>query len=476
MISDISEHSSTPRHVAEGLRDLRDLLGADGLREDPETLARFGVDRSPGHLPAPRAVALPRDTDQVLAIVRIAREHRLPLVPSGGRTGLCGGAVAAQHEVVVSMQRMDRVLGFDPVDRAVTVQAGVITAELQAFAARQGLFYPVDFASAGSSQIGGNIATNAGGIRVIRHGMSRQQVLGLVVVDGRGERLDLNRGLLKNNTGPDLQQLFIGSEGVLGIITEATLRLQPAPQAAAVLLFAIPDLQALLALLERFSNTFRINAFEFFSDKALEYVTSRFDRAAPLRRAPFYALVEVERGDSATEERLLAAFEASAAAGTVLDGVVAHNETQARALWQLRESISETLAPFTPWKNDISVRISRLPAFVAAADELLSRDYPALESVWYGHIGDGNLHINILRPSQMDLAAFKSHCEPLARGFGALLQEFGGSVSAEHGIGLLKRDQLRFSRSEAEISALRGLKSLFDPLGILNPGKLLPPD
>ncbi|MFM7273988.1 MAG: FAD-binding oxidoreductase, partial [Gammaproteobacteria bacterium] len=168
--------------------------------------------------------------------------------------------------------------------------------------------------------------------------------------------------------------------------------------------------------------------------------------------------------------------EASAAAGTVTDAVIAHSEAQARALWQLRESISETLAPFTPWKNDVSVRVSRLPAFVVAAEGLLSRDYPSFETVWYGHIGDGNLHINILRPEGMDLAAFKTQCEPLARGFAALLQDFGGSVSAEHGIGLLKREQLRFSRSEAEISALRGLKSLFDPLGILNPGKLLPPD
>ncbi|MFM7275075.1 MAG: FAD-binding oxidoreductase, partial [Gammaproteobacteria bacterium] len=243
----------------------------------------------------------------MLAIVRIAREHRLPLVPSGGRTGLCGGAVATRGEVLVSMERMDRVLEFDPIDRSVTVQAGMLTAALQAFATGQGLFYPVDFASAGSSQIGGNIATNAGGIRVIRHGMSRQQVLGLVVVDGRGERLDLNRGLLKNNTGPDLQQLFIGSEGVLGIITEVTLRLQPAPRSASVLLFAVPDLPAVLTLLERFSNTFEINAFEFFSDKALAYVSRRLDRSAPLRRAPFYALVEVERGDSTSEAHLLAA-------------------------------------------------------------------------------------------------------------------------------------------------------------------------
>lgn len=410
----------------------------------------------------------------MVALVRIARAHRFPVVPSGGRTGLCGGAIAARGELVIAMDRMDRVLAFDPIDRAVTVQAGMVTAALQAFAAEQGLFYPVDFASSGSSQIGGNIATNAGGVRVIRHGMSRAQVSGLVVVDGRGERMDLNRGLLKNNTGPDLQQLFIGSEGVLGLITEVTLRLQPAPPPVTVLLFAVRDLNAVLMLLESFSKSLDINAFEFFSDKALEHVLRRSGATSPLGRAPYYALVELVRDDPSVDDRALSLFASQAATGAVRDATVAGNARQARALWRLRESISETLAPLKPWKNDISVRVSRLPAFVEAIEALLARDHPELEAIWYGHIGDGNLHINILPPDGMDREQFGGRCERLSRSLGALIRAFEGSVSAEHGIGLLKRDQLGFSRSPAEIAALRGLKAVFDPDGIMNPGKLLP--
>lgn len=410
----------------------------------------------------------------MVALVRIARAHRFPVVPSGGRTGLCGGAIAARGELVIAMDRMDRVLAFDPIDRAVTVQAGMVTAALQAFAAEQGLFYPVDFASSGSSQIGGNIATNAGGVRVIRHGMSRAQVSGLVVVDGRGERMDLNRGLLKNNTGPDLQQLFIGSEGVLGLITEVTLRLQPAPPPVTVLLFAVRDLNAVLILLDSFSKSFVINAFEFFSDKALEHVLRRSGATSPLGRAPYYALVELVRDDPSVDDRALSLYASEAATGAVRDATVAGNARQARALWRLRESISETLAPLKPWKNDISVRVSRLPAFVEAIEALLARDYPELEAIWYGHIGDGNLHINILPPDGMDREQFGGRCERLSRSLGALIRAFEGSVSAEHGIGLLKRDQLGFSRSPAEIAALRGLKAVFDPDGIMNPGKLLP--
>lgn len=462
--------------VAAALQEIGDVLGEDVLLQDADSLAHYGVDRTSGWQPAPCAVVRPRSTAEVQTIVTIARRHHLPIVPSGGRTGLCGGAVAHSGELVLSLERMSRLLAMDAGERSMTVEAGMITANLQALASAQGWFYPVDFASSGSSQIGGNIATNAGGIRVIRYGMTRSQITGLVVVDGRGEILELNRGLMKNNTGPDFRHLFIGSEGVLGVITEATVQLLPAPAPSRVMLFSLPAFGGILRLLRSFSESIQINAFEFFSHNALEKVLARLGATSPLAAAPFYALVEFEARQDADETRVLAIFEQALAAADVQDAVLAGSETQARALWRLRESISETLSPWKPWKNDISVRVSRMEAFIEKAGAVIDDACGDLELVWYGHIGDGNIHLNILKPEELDPTVFKARCAVAGSAVAGLLQEFGGSVSAEHGIGLLKRDYLRYTRSAAEISALRGLKAVFDPDGIMNPGKLLPPE
>ncbi len=458
----------------EAVKELTSLLGESRLLLDQSSFERFGVDRSPGWTARPCAIALPENTLEVQSIVQIARRHSLGIVPSGGRTGLCGGAVAAAGELVVALDRMNRVMDVDPADRSVTVQAGMITAQLQTLAAEKGWFYPVDFASSGSSQIGGNIATNAGGIRVIRYGMTRAQISGIVAVDGRGEILGLNRGLAKNNTGPDFRHLFVGSEGIFGIITEATVQLLPAPGPSKVMLFALQGFPAILRLLSEFSNSLEINAFEFLSHNALERVTARLAASSPVAPAPFYALVEFEPATEADEERAVSIFEQGLERGEIVDAVLAGSEAQARAIWRLRESISETLSPWKPWKNDISVRVGRLGAFIERASALVAEGDDELELVWYGHIGDGNIHLNILKPDRLSAEEFAERCSPVAKGFAMLLQEFGGSVSAEHGIGLLKRDYLKYSRSEAEISALRAIKGIFDPDGIMNPGKLLP--
>ena len=474
------EIDSVPADAASGMQDspallrLRALLGEHRLLRDADSLARFGADRSPGWVPRPVAVALPETTEEVQEIVRIAREFRLPLVPSGGRTGLCGGAVACSGELVVALDRMNSLLSVDAVDRSVTVQAGMITARLQEIARERDWFYPVDFASSGSSQIGGNIATNAGGIRVIRYGMTRNQISGLVVVDGRGEVLRLNHGLAKNNTGPDFRHLFIGSEGVFGIVTEATVQLLPAPKPPQVMLFGVGGFPAILRLLSEFSNTLKINAFEFFSDNALEKVLARQGTASPVQTAPFYALVEYESAGEHDEARALAIFEEGLERGELVDAVLAASEAQSRAIWRLRESISDTLSAWKPWKNDISVRVGRLDTFIERVSALVAAGDSDLELVWYGHIGDGNIHLNILKPEELSADAFAERCSPLAKGIAALLGEFSGSVSAEHGIGLLKRDYLHYTRSKAEISALRAMKAIFDPDGIMNPGKLLP--
>ncbi len=461
---------------AEVMRALRDVVGAAYVLEDEEARARYGVDRTTLAPPAPCCVVRPGSTAQVQAIVRLAREHGVALVPSGGRTGLSGGAVAARGEVVVALERMNRLVEFNAEERAITVEAGMITARLQEHAAARGLLYAVDFASAGSSHIGGNIATNAGGIKVIRYGMTRDQVLGLKVVDGRGEVLDLNRGLVKNNTGPDLRHLFIGSEGILGIITEATLALRNAPGPQDVMLLAVRDFVSIIDVLRVFTRGSTLGAFEFFGHNGLERVLERLQRKAPLAvAAPFYVLLEFEHEGADATDRAMRLFEQCVEAGWVTDGVLSQSVAQARELWLLRESMSETLARWQPYKNDIGLRVSALPAFIERAQALVAREYRGLEVVWYGHVGDGNLHLNVLKPETMPGAEFAGFCARATREIAALVRDCGGSVSAEHGVGLLKKHILEYTRSRAEIEAMRQIKRVFDPAGIMNPGKVFDP-
>lgn len=463
--------SMKPEAIA---RSLRELLGADHVIDDPETTARYGTDRALLAPPRPACVVLPHSTEEVSAVVDFASRMRIPLVPSGGRTGLSGGALAAHGEVVLSLERMNRLLALDPVEHTITVEAGMVTATVQQHARDAGLFYGVDFASSGSSQIGGNIATNAGGIRVIRYGMTREQVRGLRVVDGRAETMDLNRGLVKNNTGPDLRHLFIGSEGILGVVTEVTLMLHPAPGDAQVLFLAVRDFTSILDVLHAFAGSFRLNAFEFLGHNGLQRVVQALGVRMPTSEsAPFYVLVEFE--DQGNRDIAVATVDRLIASGSVKDGVVADSIAQARALWRLREAMSETLAHWHPYKNDLALRIPQLHGFMQRAQQLIEREYAGFEVVWYGHVGDGNLHLNVLRPPHADEAQFSHFCAVVSTHLAALIAEHGGSVSAEHGVGLLKKHLLGYTRSPAEITALRAIRRIFDPHGIMNPGKVLDP-
>lgn len=452
---------------------LTNIVGAERLLLDASELQHFGVDRTTIWQANPSAVVLPGTVEEVQQLVLLANECNLAIVPSGGRTGLSGGAVAKDGEIVVAMDRLNQVLDFNPIDRCVTLGAGVITAQLQDFAAEQGLFYPVDFASTGSSQIGGNIATNAGGINVIRYGMTREWVMGLKVVNGAGEILNLNRGLVKNNTGYDFRHLFIGSEGTLGLICEATIQLTRPPAASTVLVLGIDNFPAILDVLRVFSAEIDLSAFEFFSQAALDKVTEHQGHAKPFEtRAPFYALLEFETANESVLDVAMALFEACVEEGWVLDGVLSQSLAQARALWKLREDISETLWHWQPYKNDISVRVSRMPDFLREVDELVAARYPDFEVIWYGHIGDGNLHLNILRPETLSNEEFVAKCGTVSGEIGQLLAKYEGSISAEHGVGLLKKEYLHYSRSPLEIKLMRQLKKVFDPNSILNPGKL----
>lgn len=457
------------------LARLAALLPPARLRTDADTLASHGRDWTRLYVPDPLAVAFPETIAEVQALVAIANDTGCALVPSGGRTGLSGGAVAARREVVVSFDRMNRILGFDAVDRTVTAEPGVILETLQDYARERGLQYPVDFAARGSAQLGGTIATNAGGIKVIRWGLTRDWVAGLKVVTGRGDLLDLNRGLVKNNTGYDLRQLFVGSEGTLGLVVEATVRLAAAPRAPAVMVLGVPDLDAIMTAYARLRETLNLTAFECFSAQALGYVSAH-GHARPFETdAPWYVLAEYDAAEERDTEAAMAAFEALAEDGAVLDGVLSQSESQWRALWRLREDITESIAHRLPYKNDVSVRVARVPEFLRAMEALFAREYPDFEVIWFGHVGDGNLHISVLQPPDLPRAGFVAACERVSEHLFATLATLGGSISAEHGVGLVKKPYLHYSRDPAEIAYLRAIRAAFDPNGILNPGKLFDP-
>ena len=455
------------------LQSLADIVGSDWVRTDAEDLHSYGRDWTRQYQPAPLAVVLPKTSDQVQSIVRLANNIGFAIVPSGGRTGLSGGAVAANGEVVVALDRLNAIKAFHAADRQVVCEAGVITAQLQQFAVDQGLFYPVDFASSGSSQLGGNVATNAGGIKVIRYGMTRNWVAGLKVVTGTGELLELNRGLSKNATGYDLRHLFIGSEGTLGIIIELTLCLANPPKNPTVLLLGIQNLAAAMPVLESFQSGLALTAFEFFSDQALTHVVTAKQLPHPLNTvSPFYVLIEFEQQAEEDLERAMRLFEHCLDRGWIEDGTISQSQSQAMSLWRLREDISETIARFTPYKNDVSVRVSAVPGFLAEAEDLLRAQYPDFEIIWFGHIGDGNLHLNILKPPALEAKAFHNRCQDVSALVFELVQRHGGSVSAEHGVGLLKKPFLQYSRTEAEIRLMRAIKQSFDPHNVMNPGKI----
>jgi len=440
---------------------------------DPSDLATYGTDWTRIYTPNPVAIALPKTTEHVQALVQFANQNKVALVPSGGRTGLSAGAVAANGEVVVAFDNMNQILDFNACDRTVRCQAGVITEQLQNFAEENGLYYPVDFASAGSSQLGGNLSTNAGGIKVIRYGMSRDWVAGLKVVTGKGDVLDLNKDLEKNNTGYDLRHLFIGAEGTLGFITEATMKLSRQPDNLTVLVLGLNDLGSTMDVLNTFRSKLDLTAYEFFSHQAMNYVLAHGQVKAPFdTEAPYYALLEFEAVSDQVMEQAMELFEQCMENGWVLDGVISQSETQGQNLWQLRERISESIAPRIPYKNDISVVVSRVPGFLEEINQVVSDHYPDFEIIWFGHIGDGNLHLNILKPEDMAKEDFFEKCQQVNKWVFEIVERYQGSVSAEHGVGMTKKAYLQYTRSEAEIAYLRGIKQVFDPNGIINPGKI----
>jgi glycolate oxidase subunit GlcD len=454
------------------ITDLQAIIDSDSVKIDSESLQVYGCDWTTAFKLNPSVIVFPKTIEQVLALVKWANINRQALVPSGGRTGLSGGAVASNGEIVVSLERMNQILDFNALEQTVACQPGVILENLQNFAKQQNLFYPIDLASKGSCQIGGNIATNAGGLHVIRYGSTRNWILGLKVITGNGELLELNHGLIKNATGYDLLQLFIGSEGTLGIIVEAIIKLTFPPLSSSVMVLGIEKLDNALKVLEEFrKHQIELLAFEFFSEKALEHVIKHMNLPRPFtNKLPFYLLIEFENPSENIFANALRVFDAATVAGWVSDGVISQNETQARNLWQLRENITVSIAEYKPFKNDLSVNVSYLPNFIDQLEKIIANS--DLEQILFGHIGDGNIHVNILKPSSLSMEDFHKQCLLLNQKIMGLVWKVHGSVSAEHGIGLLKKDYLMFTRSAKEIELMRSIKGIFDPNHIMNPGKI----
>jgi len=466
----MSDAVTLPLQIVESLQA---IVGSSRVCMDEESLKQYGKDWTRVYEPAPSAIVFVKTVEQVQSIVRLANEHQLALVPSGGRTGLSAGAVAAKGEIVVAFDQMNTLSDYNPIDRTVVCEAGVITQQLQEFALEKGLYYPVDFASSGSSQIGGNITTNAGGIKVIRYGMTRDWVSGLTVVTGAGDILELNAGLLKNNAGYDLRQLFIGAEGTLGFVVNATIRLTREPKALTALVLGAPDMPSIMNVLNTFQSTIDLTAFEFFSEEALQKVVAHTGLQRPFESAtPYYALLEFEKINDDVEAQAMELFEKCVEDGWVLDGVMSQSIEQLNNLWRLREDISETISQWTPYKNDISTVISRVPDFLAEVETVVNANYPDFLIIWFGHIGDGNVHLNILKPDELDKATFFEQCHQVSQWVFEIVQNYRGSVSAEHGVGMTKKDYLPYSRSSQEIALMKQVKQVFDPNGVMNPGKI----
>ncbi len=447
----------------------------DGSLSDAE-FRDLGHDRVPLE-PEHEAVVFPGTVEEIAGVLRVAEREKIGIVPSGGRTGYAAGAYAGPGEIVLSLARMNRVLSFDPYGPSLTVEAGMITRHVQEEAARHGFLFPVDFASAGSSQIGGNAATNAGGIRVIRYGMMREWVQGMRVVTGTGEIVLFPGSVLKNNTGYDLCRLFVGSEGTLGVIAELTLRLAKPVRETALLLASVGafrDVKSTLAQAHALGNP--LLAFEYFDQACLLSVMKHLGLPHPFQgQGEHFLLIEWESRDAEESVSLFDAFARSL--GTrILGARPALTLSQGRELWKYREGISESISSHRPQKQDISLPADATPGFLESLDHFSSmhRDFKGAGHFVFGHIGDGNLHLNTAWPDAWP--------EERRRAASSALDDFvftqviaaGGSISAEHGIGLLKKNDLARMRSPIEIDAMRALKRVWDPHGILNPGKLFP--
>ncbi|WP_374489669.1 FAD-binding oxidoreductase [Zoogloea sp.] len=465
------------------LSELAALVGAEHCLTEGDAMAPYLTDWRGRYQGRARAVVLPADTAQVAAVVAACARAACPMVPQGGNTGLCGGATPLMdgRAVVINLSRLRRIRRVDPANNAIVAEAGVKLAELQAAADEAERFFPLSLASEGSCEVGGVISTNAGGVQVLRYGNTRELVLGLEVVMPDGQIWEGLRALRKDNTGYDLKQLFIGAEGTLGIVTAASLKLFPKPRSRATAWLAVTSPVAAVALLARLRDLAgdRVTAFELVSRASLGLVLQHIpDTRDPLAEPhPWYVLLELSdaQAQTALEGLLEETLERALEAGWVLDACLARSEAQAAALWALRENISEAQKrEGISIKHDISLPVSGVPAFLEAAEAALAAAYPGVRIVAFGHLGDGNLHYNLSKPAREENGDFIARTPEVNRIVHDLVHAGQGSISAEHGIGQLKRDLLPLYKSPLELGLMRTIKHSLDPLGLMNPGKVVP--
>ncbi|WP_428507611.1 FAD-binding oxidoreductase [Roseateles sp.] len=472
---------SSPLPHDELLNALQQLLGDVGLLRDGD-LSAYEQDWRRRYAGRALAVARPSSTEQVAGVVKLCAAHGVSLVPQGGNTGLVGGSTpdASGTQIVLSLSRMNRVRSLDAANLTLTVEAGAVLQSVQAAAAAQELLFPLSLAAEGSCSIGGNLASNAGGTQVLRYGNARELCLGLEVVTAQGEIWDGLSGLRKDNTGYDLRDLFIGSEGTLGIITAATLKLFPKPVAQMTALAACESLDQAVQLLSlaRARAGSGLTGFEVMNQFSLDLVRQHFPQLQqPLAPCPWTVLLEISDSESEAHARGLfeGLLEAALEGELISDAAVAESLPQSRALWHLRESIPLAQAEEgLNIKHDIALSVSAIPAFVSGTDAALAQAYPGIRMVDFGHLGDGNLHYNVQAPEGQPAAEFLREHE---KAINAIVYDavvaHGGSISAEHGIGQLKREELVARKSPVAIGLMRAIKQALDPQGVLNPGRLL---
>ena len=458
-----------------GILDDRGII-TDQAQAEPYLEERRGRFRSESGV-----IVRPRDATELQTVVRACLSEKTSLVPQGGNTGLCGGAVAESDQVILSLERLNQVRNLDPANNTITVEAGCILADLQTRAREAHRFFPLSLAAEGSCQIGGNLATNAGGINVLRYGNAREQVLGVEAVMPNGELLSDLHGLRKNNTGYDLKQLLIGSEGTLGIITAATLKLYPYPDQSATALVALRDLAASISFLERAQSDSggTLCSFELMPRIGLDFACRHVAGCSDPMATPheWYVLLSLQASGDAIDVELLLSriLEKAFEAGEIRDAVIASSEQQAQSLWKLREGLVEGQRfEGASIKHDVSVPVSKVPEFIDRASATVAQRVPGIRPCPFGHVGDGNIHFNLSQPVEMDGQTFLALWEEINHLVHDHVAELGGSFSAEHGIGISKISEMHRYKDPTALEIMATIKRAIDPDNLFNPGKVIP--
>ncbi len=463
---------------------IRDQIGPAGWLDEPDAMAPFLSETRGLYQASATAVVSPADVASVAAVMAICNAARIPVVPQGGNTGRCAGAIPTGDggdSLILNLRRLNRIRDIDPDNFTLTAEAGCILADVQRTAQDAGRLFPLSLGAEGSCQIGGNLATNAGGINVLRYGSTRELCLGLEVVLADGQIWSGLNGLRKNNTGYDLRDLFIGSEGTLGIITCATLKLFPNPNARQTALIALPELAACVPLLtlarDRLGEA--VTSFELMPRFGVAIAVKHIDQCADPFEAPhpWYILMSISDGgeDRHLADRLEEFLETALDRRLASDAVVAQSSAQAAALWRLREAlVAAQRFEGGSIKHDIAVPVSQVPAFIDAASTIVLEMAPGARVLAFGHVGDGNVHFNISQPEGADTARFMAQREAINLRVHDLTMQMSGSFSAEHGVGQLKIAHMARYKSPVELALMTAIKQSLDPLGILNPGKVLP--